>query len=394
MITCLKNCCLVQDGTITSCDILIENGKISKIRNTLRAEQYHTVIDLHHAYVSAGFIDIHVHGGGGADFMDGTAEAWHIASAMHLKYGTTALLPTTIASSTKEIMNIFEVFSKCKNRFQDGAKLLGLHMEGPYLSNEQRGAMDSNYVRNPDPDEYKMLIEACPNILRWTIAPELEGALKMAEYLTAHGILPSIGHSNATYDEVTAACASGFCHVTHLYSAMSTIIRNQGIRYPGVLESAYLIDRLTSELIADGFHLPASLLQFAYRFMGTDRLVLVTDAMRGAGMPEGESILGNIKTGQKVLLENGVAKLLDRSAFAGSVATADRLVYNMVTLTDATLPEAIKMITENPAKVIGLQDTLGRIDVGRAADIVVFNENIQIQKVFLDGTLRYERKRN
>ena len=386
MITCLKNCRLVQDGTITSCDILMESDRIIQIRTTHQEAPWHTVIDLNHAYVSAGFIDLHVHGGGGADFMDGAVKAWHTASAMHLKYGTTALLPTTTASSAEELLKTFEVFSQCKNSFQDGAKLLGLHLEGPYLSPEQCGAMNSKNIRQPDPDEYKMLVHSCPDIRRWTIAPELEGALKMAKYITAQGILPSIGHSNATYEEVTAACASGFRHVTHLYSAMSTIVRKQGFRYPGVVESAYLIDGLTSEIIADGFHLPPALLQFSYRFIGTDRLILVTDAMRGAGMPEGESILGSIKNGQKVLIEDGVAKLPDRSAFAGSVATADRLVHNMVALAGAALPEAIKMITENPAKVLGIADTFGRIDIGRAADIVVFDEKIQVLKVFLDGT--------
>ena len=271
------------------------------------------VYDLAGLYVSAGFIDIHVHGGGGHDFMDGTPEAYHGASALHLRHGTTAMVPTTLAASKEELLRSFSVFERCRDGFADGAKLLGLHIEGPYIAKSQCGAQDPRFIREPDPAEYNELLDACPHILRWTIAPELPGAREMGLALLARGVLPSIGHSEADSEAVRAAIPCGYRHVTHLYSAMSTIVRKAGFRHAGIVESAYLYDELSSEIIADGCHLPAPLLQLAYRHIGPQRLVLVTDAMRGAGQTQGESILGSLENGQRVILEDGVAKMPDRT---------------------------------------------------------------------------------
>lgn len=232
---------------------------------------------------------------------------------------------------------------------------------------------------------------ACPDILRWTIAPEIPGALELADFLRERGILPSMGHTDATYDQVKEALAHGFTHVTHLYSATSTIVRIKGYRYPGVLESAYLLDDLTVEIIADGCHLPAPLLQMVYRFIGPRRTALITDSMRGAGMPEGESILGSRKNGQRVLIEGGVALLPDRSAFAGSVATTDRLVRNMVELAGASLPDAVEMATETPARILGKSDTLGRVAPGRNADLVLFDDTVTVAMTMVGGRIVYQK---
>ena len=350
------------------------------------------VYDLAGLYVSAGFIDIHVHGGGGHDFMDGTPEAYHGASALHLRHGTTAMVPTTLAASKEELLRSFSVFERCRDGFADGAKLLGLHIEGPYIAKSQCGAQDPRFIREPDPAEYNELLDACPHILRWTIAPELPGAREMGLALLARGVLPSIGHSEADSEAVRAAIPCGYRHVTHLYSAMSTIVRKAGFRHAGIVESAYLYDELSSEIIADGCHLPAPLLQLAYRHIGPQRLVLVTDAMRGAGQTQGESILGSLENGQRVILEDGVAKMPDRTAFAGSICTADRLVRTMVTLAGASLPDAVRMITETPARVLGLSDFYGRVEAGRAADLAVFDHTVRIAMVFKDGAVCFENR--
>lgn len=383
--TLLQNGNLVQNSSIMACDVLLQDGLVQALLPPNSGTSADVTHNLNGRYLSAGFLDMHVHGGGDHDFMDGTLEAYHGASALHLQHGTTALLPTTLAASKEELLQSFAVFKACNGGFADGAKLLGLHIEGPYLAASQCGAQDPKFLRNPDPCEYEELIAACPQILRWTIAPELPGAAEMGRALAQRGILPSIGHSEADSATVENAIGWGYRHVTHLYSAMSTIVCKAGFRHAGIVESAYLYDDLTSEIIADGCHLPASLLKLAYRQIGPRRLALVTDAMRGAGQTEGESILGSLQNGQRVVLEDGVAKMPDRTAFAGSICTADRLVRTMVTLAGASLPDAVQMITETPARILGLDQTHGSLLPGRAADIVVFDHNIEIAMVLKDG---------
>ena len=386
--TILTNAYLVQDLKIEHVDVVIQDHIIESIlpANHTTIDNA-TIYDLDGLYISSGFIDIHVHGGGGHDFMDGTIEAYHGVASLHLKHGTTAMMPTTLASSIDELTKAFSLYDLCKNGVPDGSKFIGLHIEGPYINPSQAGALDPRYIHNPDKEEYMKLLNHRQNIARWTIAPELDGSLEFGEILTKMGILPSIGHSQATLDQVRIASHYGYRHITHLYSAVSTIVRVDGYRHAGIVESAYLLDELTSEIIADGCHLPKDLLQLAYRFIGPKRLALVTDAMRGAGSTSGESILGSLEHGQTVIIEDGVAKLMDRSAFAGSVCTADRLVRTMVQLAQVPLPDAIRMITQTPAEIAGIDNHYGSVKVGRNADIVVFDKNINIKKVFLDGKL-------
>jgi len=210
----------------------------------------------------------------------------------------------------------------------------------------------------------------------------------MGNILRERGILGCIGHSNAIYKEVLAAYENGFIHITHLYSGMSMVRRINAFRYSGVVESAYLIDEMTVEIIADGKHLPASLLKLIYKIKGADKICLITDSMRAAGMPEGEYILGSLKDGQKVIVEDGVAKLMDRSAFAGSVATSNRLVKTVVDLAEIPFHKAIKMVTLTPARVMKIDDKKGSLAVGKDADIVVFDKNINPLMVIVGGDIR------
>ncbi len=390
MKTRIQNVRLVQDGQIRPVTVLVNGEKVEGVLPGGTAPDADIVIDGGGRYLSHGFVDIHTHGGGGYDFMDATEEAYLGAAAIHAAHGTTGLAVTTLAASREEILDSFAVYEKAKSRSR-GARLLGVHLEGPYLSPGQSGAQDPRYIRAPKREEYEEIVAACPDILRWTIAPEIPGALDLADFLRKRGILPSIGHTDATYDQVREALRHGFTHVTHLYSATSTIVRVKGYRYPGVLESAYLLDDLTVEIIADGCHLPAPLLQMVYRFIGPKRTALITDSMRGAGMPEGESILGSRKNGQRVLVEGGVALLPDRSAFAGSVATMDRLVRNMVELAGASLPDAVEMAAETPARILGKSDVLGRVAPGRNADLILFDDTIAVTMTMVGGRIVYQK---
>lgn len=394
----MKKRTIIQNGKLIFPDrieenlsIVFEDGIISEI---LKSDDLNTfdedvVIDAQGNYVSAGFVDIHTHGGGGHDFMDGTVEAYLGAAEKHAQHGTTALLPTTLTSTTEELIKTFAIFKEAKRLNTKGAKFLGLHLEGPYFAYNQRGAQDPKYLRNPEPEEYNMIMAESDDIVRWSLAPELPGALEFGKVLRKKNILTAVAHSDAIYEEVLDAFDVGFTLATHLYSGMSTITRRNAYRYAGVVEAAYLIDDMDVEIIADGVHLPKSLLQFVYKFKGPDKTALCTDSMRGAGMPDGESILGSIEKGQKVIIEDGVAKLPDRTAFAGSVATTDRLVRTMVQLAEVPLVDAVKMMTLTPARIMKIDKHKGSIEKGKDADFVIFDDNIHVSHTIIEGDVIY-----
>ena len=353
------------------------------------SDSNYKVIDAGGNYVSAGFVDIHTHGAGGFDFMDNTVEAYLRIAETHAKYGTTSLLPTTLASSNEELYKTLDVYAEAKELNEKGADFLGIHLEGPYFSYEQRGAQDPKYLRNPEPEDYNAILDYSDDILRWSLAPELPGALELGKKLRSKNILASIAHTNAIYEEIEEAFKAGFTHVTHLYSCMSTITRKNAFRYAGAIEAAYMNDKMTVEIIADGVHLPKSLLQFVYKFKGPDKIALVTDSMRGAGMPDGESILGSLQNGQRVIIEDGVAKTPDHTSFAGSVATANRLVRTMIQVAEVPLIEAVRMMTYTPACIIGANGIKGSITVGFDADLVIFDENISVLATIVQGNEVY-----
>jgi len=375
---------LIDNGSI-----LVEGGKIVHFGQGRLPVSECIAVDAKGHYVSPGFIDIHTHGGGGYDFMDGTVEAYLGAAREHACHGTTAMVPTTLTSSLENLKETFEVYKHAKAVNDMGAAFLGLHLEGPYFSMEQRGAQDPKYIRNPKKEEYEKILSWSDDVIRWSAAPELEGALEFGRFLTERGILPSIGHSNAIYEEVIQAFEHGYTHVTHLYSAMSGVRRINAYRYAGVIESAFLIDEMTVEIIADGVHLPASLLKLIYKIKGPQNIALITDSMRAAGMPEGEYILGSTKEGQRVIVEDGVAKLPDRTAFAGSVATADRLVRTMVQLAQVPLVEAVRMMTTTPARIMKVDDRKGAIAAGKDADLVIFDDDINVRLTMVGGKIVY-----
>lgn len=347
------------------------------------------VIDAKGLYISPGFIDLHVHGGGGYDFMDGHETAFLTIAETHARYGTTAMLPTTLTSSKQEILDTLDVYGRAHARNTKGAQFLGMHLEGPYFAMNQRGAQDPRYIRDPDPAEYSDILAHSSSVRRWSAAPELKGANAFARYARSKGVLVSMAHTDAIYEEAEVGFANGYSLATHLYSGMSGVTRKNAFRYAGVVEAAFLIDDMDVEIIADGIHLPAPLLRLVYKIKGPDRTALITDAMRAAGMPPGESVLGNIHSGIKVIVEDGVAKLPDRSAFAGSVATADRLVRNMVRMAAVPLTEAVKMITRTPASILGIQDRKGSLSPGMDADLVLFDEDIQILMTIIKGNIVY-----
>lgn len=340
-------------------------------------------------YVAPGFIDIHVHGGGGYDFMDATETAFLKIAETHAQYGTTAMLPTTLTATKELLLQTLDAFESADKKNTHGAQMLGMHLEGPYIAMNQRGAQDPRFIRAPDATEYKEILSKYDCIKRWSAAPELKGAIEFGRYLQSKNVLPAIAHTDAIYEEALEAFTNGYTLITHLYSAMNGVTRRNAYRYAGVIESAYLIDEMDVEIIADGIHLPSPLLQLVYKIKGADRIALITDAMRAAGTDESESILGGITNGLKVIVENGVAKLPDRSAFAGSVATANRLVRTMITMADVSITDAIKMMTSTPARILKIADKKGTLAPGKDADIVIFDEDINIVTTIIKGRICY-----
>lgn len=379
---------LITEKGIEHKDLLIANGVICDIidRNTACSSDYKTVNCGGH-FVSAGFVDIHQHGGGGSDYMDGFSEDYVNATEAHLVHGTTSVMPTLLSASTEAIVSAVDRYKNAKRDARVRANLLGIHIEGPYISAAQAGAQKSEHIRSFCEKEYRMIADVAEgNIKRWSVAPEVEGAEAFAAFAREQGITLSIAHSNADFETVVKAYDWGFRHVTHLYSCVSTITRKNGFRAAGVLEAAYYLDGMNVEIIADGCHLPINLLSYVAKFKSRDRIALITDAMRAAGQDVRESYLGSRNDPLPVMIEDGVAKLTDRSAFGGSIATADRLVRNMVA-SGVSLPEAVRMMTVNPLKMMGLDVQKGELKKGYDADVCVFDGNINVKAVFCGGRL-------
>lgn len=411
MKTLIKNARLILPDGIVGGAVLIENGVIRRVITSPKEDIIRgvakggatvfplekelpiadEVIDAESLYLSPGFIDMHTHGAGGSDFMDGTVEAYRTAARMHASHGTTLLFPTTLTSTNELLFESFETYRKALKEVHDGAAFGGMHLEGPYFSPQQAGAQDPRYLRNPEPQEYGEILRRGEGLLkRWSFAPELPGSEAFAACLKANGILASIGHTNATFEECDAAYRSGATHLTHFYSCMSSVTRRNAYRYAGVTEYGYYQDGMTIEIIADGIHVPQSLLRLVLKVKGSDKIALVTDSMRAAGMPEGPSILGGLADGQEVIVEDGVAKLPDRTAFAGSVATTDRLVRTMVNIAGCSLNDAVKMASLIPARIMGISKTKGSIEEGKDADLLLFGDNVSIKQTIIKGNTVYE----
>ncbi|WP_338868911.1 N-acetylglucosamine-6-phosphate deacetylase [Spirosoma sp. SC4-14] len=373
----------IPNGTL-----VFENGTILGLHERAVDVPDAVEIDATGQFVAPGFIDIHVHGGGGSDFMDGTQDAFLRIAELHARYGTTSLVPTTLTAELDDLLQTLDAFEAANRVNAKGATLLGMHLEGPYFALSQRGAQDPRYIRHPDPAEYERILSYSSSIVRWSAAPELDGAIAFGQRLRQKGILAAIAHTDALYDDVLTAYENGYSLATHLYSGMSGVTRRNAFRYAGTIESALLLD-MDVELIGDGIHLPAPLLKLVYKIKGPDRIALITDAMRAAGMPEGESMLGSLKNGLAVIVEDGVAKLPDRTAFAGSVATTNQLVRNMVKLADVSLPDAVRMASTTPARIMGVDTRKGSLVTGKDADIVLFDQDFRVNATFVRGKLVY-----
>lgn len=340
-------------------------------------------LDATDLYVSAGFIDIHTHGGGGYPF-EGTVDDIVGGVNFHLTHGTTSICPTISAAPIDDMRRSLSNVREAMGDERVLATIIGTHLEGPYLSLAQTGAQAGACITFPVKEDYEAIVsEYQGSLARWTYAPEHDEGAEFARFMKEAGVVTSAGHTNATYPDMKAALDEGCRLVTHLYSCTSTVTRKQGFRSLGVIESTFLEDGITAEIIADGKHLPPELIRMIYKIKGKDGIIAVTDSLSLAGT--------DVKTGRMsqtdFIIEDGVCKLLDRSAFAGSIATADVLLRVLTKEADIPLSEAVGMITVNPAKIMGLT-TKGELAEGKDADIVVFDSEVNVKHVFVSGEKR------
>lgn len=384
MITKIYNGVFVENELIRDKYLYIEDEKILELTDAQLP--FDESIDAEGLYVSPGFIDIHSHGGGGYDFADGSVNDVLCAALSHAKHGTTTIFPTSASMSFESTKDFVEnVKLATKENTPGKPNIAGSHLEGPYFSMGQRGAQNPKYIKPPKRDEYSYLIELGDgSVKRISFAPELPGSGELCRFLSEKGIISAFAHTDGIYEEIKPLIDDG-CHIaTHLYSGMNTVTRRGLGRVLGAVETAFLEDDVIAEVIADSIHLPPPLLKLIYKIKGADKIALVTDSMRGAGKKEGKSILGQYHDGMECIIDGGVAYLPDKSAYAGSVATADRLVRVMYKDVGIPLTDVIKMMCKTPAKAMKMEQR-GELKKGFFADVVFFDEDIQVKKVIIQG---------
>jgi len=375
---------VTRNGILENSICVIENGIISYIGKDIQKCENET--DGKNGYLLPGFIDLHCHGGDGFDFMDADTDGMKRIADYHLLHGTTTMLATTLADTPEATEKSLAVFDNFKELYTDST-LIGLHLEGPWFSAEQCGAQPTEYFRNPNADELSELKKRHPHILRVSAAPELEGAFEFGRKALELGVVASSAHTDADFATIEEAAKNGYKLMTHLYSGMKGVTRKNAYRIAGAVEAGLYFDDIFVEIIADGKHLPIELLKFIYKCKGADKICFVSDASRACGFPEGAtSKIGSLSHGTDIIVEDGVAKLPDRTAFGGSVATFDRLVRTMAKAIGNDPVALAKMASTTPAAVMGFSDR-GEIAVGKRADLVVTDKEYNVQNVIFNGEI-------
>jgi N-acetylglucosamine-6-phosphate deacetylase len=384
---------LFHGGKILLPDRELEGGRAlvdgDRIRDVGAGGSAEDAVDLGGGYLAPGFIDLHVHGGAGADFMDATADAFRTVCQAHARHGTTALLATTTVARHDQHLAFLSTCRRLKGEPTGGAELLGAHFYGPYFGQEARGCHPAGPVRAPVVEEYQQYLAFADCIVTATVAPELAGAEGFVRACRGAGVRCNAGHSHATFAQVEAALGWGVRHVDHLFCAMSDRARlRQSQTYPmrgGLLEATLYFDELTTEVIADGKHLAPELLRLAHRVKGADRLALVTDCNRALDMPDGEYLFGPRDGGEPIVRRDGVGIMPDGQALASGVMGMDHGVRTFHATTQVPLFEVVRMASLTPARIAGCDHERGSIAPGKLADLVVLGPDLEVRQVYVRG---------
>ena len=366
-------------GWLKNGSVIISDNKILEVSNCDLAVVGANIVDARGMYIVPGGVEIHVHGGGGRDFMEGTEDAFRTAVDAHMQHGTTSIFPTLSSSSIPMIQAAARTTEKLMA--EKDSPVLGLHLEGHYFNMKMAGGQIPEYIKNPDPNEYIPLLEETNCIKRWDASPELPGALQFGRYVSNKGILVSVAHTQAEFEDIRAGFDAGYTHATHFYNAMPGFHKKNEYKYEGTVESIYLMDDMTVEAIADGIHVPPTILRLIYKVKGVEKTALITDALACAASDSQTAF------DPRVIIEDGVCKLADRSALAGSIATMDRLIQTMTFKAEVPLFDVCRMISETPAKIMGVYDRKGSLERGKDADILLLDKNLDVRAVWAMGKL-------
>lgn len=372
---------ITPQGVDRQARLVLKAGRIAEITREQGGVEGAQTIDAQGAYVAPGCIDTHLHGGDGHDFTEATPEAFRAIAYAHATQGVTTLYPTLAVAPTTVFRQAIKACETVVSQPYEGARIEGLHLEGNYINPLLKGGQDERFIQLPDPAEYQELLESTRLIKRWTAAPELPGALEFARYAHSKGILVSLGHTAADYPTVKRAYEAGFTHATHFYNAMSGVHKQREYKHEGTIESVYLVPEMTVELVADGIHVPPAILRLVCAFKGIDRISLISDAMAAAACLRPE----HLRLDPRMIVEDGVCKLADRSALTGSVASGIRLLQVMAEKAGVSVADAVRMAATNPARLMGIDDRVGSIERGKAADLILFDEHFRLHSVWIGG---------
>lgn len=374
--------------------VYIVDGKIGGVGRAADFESLRTrpdlsILDCSDCIVAPGFIDIHVHGAGGGDVMNGTTASIRTMARYHAMGGTTALLPTTLTAPTPSIAKALDAIASVQQEeATDRAQVLGAHVEGPHIAVEQAGAQNPAHIRGATPRDIEFLTQRADSVRLVTAAPEIENGLTLGNALAHHGIVPSMGHSSAAYKEVSQALEAGYRSVTHLFCGMKPWINVRGDKRGGLVESAFLYDDLFVEMIADLNHVSAHLMQLTFKVKGADRVALITDGMWATGMPPGPYTMG----GLDIIVTESAARLADDSGNAGSVATMETCVQNVVTHAGVPLADALRSAALTPAALIGADRQKGSLTPGKDGDVTVLDAHLRVRATVTSGRVVYQRE--
>lgn len=375
---------VLPERIVADLALVIEDGRIAAFVAPAALDPALPQLDAGGRLVTPGLIDIHIHGALGCTFNEPTPTAFATITRVLARHGVTSLLATT---ATDALENLTAVLAFARTWMQQPAdshhaQLLGVHVEGPYFHPAQAGAQNPAYLRTPDDGSAAQLLAHADVIRILTFAPELPGALALTRTLRQHGIVAAAGHSTAQEKHVLPCIDAGLSHCIHLWSAQSTTVREGPWRRPGLLEVALTDARLTGEIIADGKHLPPTLMKLAYRCLGSDRLCIVSDATSGAGLAEGSRFF---MAGAEYEVADGVGMTLDRTSFAGSTTLLNRMLAVVVEAAGVPVVEAVRMATLTPARVAGVADRKGSLEAGKDADIAIFDPGFRPWRTLIGG---------
>lgn len=366
--------------------IVVEGASILGIQDTGALAHGVTQLDVGGRYITPGLIDLHTHGALAHTFNEPTPQAFATITEENVRRGVTSLLATVATAPLAEMVECLKFSREWMNQTHEGSRVLGVHLEGPYINSAQKGALDPKNVRNPDDGSPETLLEHHDVVRIMAFAPELPGALDLTRKLNGLGIVPSAGHSSAKDTDVSAAMKLGLRHVTHIWSAQSTTIREGPWRKPGLLEASLTFDGLTVEMICDHKHLPVTLMQLAFKCIGSDRLCAISDATSGAGLAEGS----RFRMGQmEYEVSDGVGMMFDRTAFAGSTTLVNEMIPVLTQAVGIPLPEAIRMLTLSPARVIGQAARKGSLAADKDADLAIFDDHFTAWRTMIAGRWAY-----